>query len=319
MTGVWLALALAAPAEGPRIEHDAVACVVADKFPQFRARIVPPESIVRARIAFRAAGEPHWYSVALTRGAGDTFIGVLPKPEKKLRAFDYYLSATDSAFGSAQTSEFHPFVESGAAACKGKAAASSLASAAVKVEAPAGAGVTPSGFSSAGLAGAAAGGGISAVTVLAVVGGGAAAAGVAVAAGKGGGGSTSSTTTGSSNTTQPGTTSPPATSAPPSTLRYDVVVTSQNQLDVTVCAGRPTTFGGGPLDVTPTGAFDMIWSVITPVLRVQGQLNETNFQASLTCTSGGPTGSMTANGSGGRYTGSFNFATSQGSISVTRR
>jgi len=64
-------LALATPlwAEGPVIDHSAVACMVAEKFPQLEARIVEPEMISRARVQFRGERGP-WYFVTFQFGAG---------------------------------------------------------------------------------------------------------------------------------------------------------------------------------------------------------------------------------------------------------
>jgi hypothetical protein len=78
----WLAVAASARAEGPVIEHSAVACVVAEKFPQLEARIVEPEAISRARVQFRGEGGP-WYFVEM-KGSGGVFTAILPKPKKSL-------------------------------------------------------------------------------------------------------------------------------------------------------------------------------------------------------------------------------------------
>ena len=59
-------LALAAPlwAEGPVIDHSAVACMVADHFPKLEARFGDPDAIGRARVQFRGEAGP-WYFVAM--------------------------------------------------------------------------------------------------------------------------------------------------------------------------------------------------------------------------------------------------------------
>jgi hypothetical protein len=200
--------------EGIVIRHDAVGCVVAEKFPQFEARFEPVERLGRARLHFRPEGSPYWYSVAMTR-EGDGFRGVMPKPRKSLKSFSYYIEATDVDFTTSRTEEYSPRVVARPAECGQTLLAAALPAASVVVEAPAGAPALPAGFATSGVttagaagavtASAAGSGGVSMGLVAGVVGGAAAVAGVAVAVGKGGG---SSTPTASG-------TSPPATSPAP--------------------------------------------------------------------------------------------------------
>jgi hypothetical protein len=180
------------------IVHDAVACVSASRFPQFKAEFIPAGSVSRARVLFRPHGTQAWYAVAMKQGASSAFVGTLPKPRKALAGIDYYIEAIDRTFGTSRTGEFQASVIEGPAACQpGKIMAGSVGSAAVAIEIPTGAPTLPAGFSSAGVTSAASvstgatvaaagagtvggGGGISATT-LAVIGGAVAAGGVTAA------------------------------------------------------------------------------------------------------------------------------------------
>ena len=193
-----------ASAQAPVIDHQQVACVVAEKFALFSARFDPAESVARARVHFRAEGGPVWYYVEMKPRA-DGYYGTLPKPRKSTKTIQYYIEVVDKAFAESRTPEYAPDVVDSAAACGTKKAVASVATvASVVVGGPAGAPLIPAGFASSGIvaAGAAAGvaagaaAGVStAVIVASVVGGGAAVAGVAVAAGGQGDTTTTTTTT----------------------------------------------------------------------------------------------------------------------------
>jgi hypothetical protein len=201
-------------AQTPVIDHQEVACVVAEKFPLFSARLDPAESIARVRVHFRAEGGPVWYYVEMKNREG-VFYGTLPKPRKSTKKIHYYIEVVDKSLAESRTQEYSPDVVSGADACSRKMAVASVSGAtSVVVGAPAGAPLPPLGFApsgivaagtasaagSAAVAGAAAG--VStAVIVAGVVGAGAAAAGIAVAAGKQGGSTT--TTVPTTTTTLP--------------------------------------------------------------------------------------------------------------------
>lgn len=190
-------LASPAAAQGVAIEHQAVGCVVADKFPSFAARLDPAEKVARARLHFKPEGGLHWYSVAM-KPEREAFAGVLPKPKKKLKSLRYYIEVTDKEAATSRTEEYAPSVASGPAACKDKVVARTLVSASVRLEVPAGAPRVPPGFGSAGItavgagvatagaaaagAGAAAGGGLSTGVIVAGVVGGVVVAGGAAAA-----------------------------------------------------------------------------------------------------------------------------------------
>ena len=220
---VLLAPALAL-AQGVNIDHTGVGCVVAGKFPRFDARLDPAASVARARLHFRPEGGPHWYFVDMKPEAG-LFRGILPKPQKTLHRFSYYIDVTDKGFNESRTAEFTLDVASGPAACgRQKVLASSVAKARVLVHAPegvAGAPALPPGFagegvvtvSSAGVETAATtggGGGLGATALI--VGGVAVAAGAAVVVATSKGESSSNSgTQGPPPTTLP---APPPTTLP---------------------------------------------------------------------------------------------------------
>jgi len=123
------------------------------------------------------------------------FAGVLPKPKKSLRQIEYYIEATDTAFGASRTSEYRPAVASGPAACQDKVMAGVLGSASVLIDGPAGAPLVPVGFDPAGVvsatspgSGSASGGSTGAAGTAATGSGTAAAPGATAAVGTGGGG-----------------------------------------------------------------------------------------------------------------------------------
>lgn len=183
-----------AVAQGLAIDHQAVGCVIADKFPRYEALLTPSEMVGRARLHFRPVRGLHWYSVAMKpEGEGEAFEAILPQPKKSLKAFSYYIEVTGVDLGTSRTAEFTSTVASGPGACKEKVIATTVVSATVAVVSPAGAPLVPAGFASAsvvaasgttgaaaGASAAAEGGGISGKT-LAIVGG-VAGAGAAVAA-----------------------------------------------------------------------------------------------------------------------------------------
>jgi hypothetical protein len=308
-------------AQGPTIDHAAVGCVVAERFPRFEARLDPPGSVARALVHFRSAEGQAWYAVAM-KPEGPGFSAVLPKPKKSLKSFQYYIDVTDTAFASSRTAEHGVEVVAGPAACQGKMMTGTVGSASILLVVPSGAPAVPAGFGSAGLAaagagtvaaagaGAAAGGGIGAGTVAAIVGGGAAVAGAAVAVSAAGSGDEGG---------QDGSDGPPAPGA-----FYSVnFLPSPPGIDVSACAGRPLTWSSqstGPKGTGGLGAFDDTWSPMDPnTVRVTGTVTETSFNATIACTNGAASGTLSATGSGGNYQGTFTFGSQRGSITVQRR
>src|SRR5688572_25705976 len=131
-------LLLAAPAHAASIEHQAVACVVAERHPQLQARFVPAEDVARARVFFRTGANSPWYAVTMT-SAGGVLTGVLPRPKKSLEQFTYYVEAADRSFATTRTEEYTASVVAPPGACQGGLMAIGLPSASVLLEAPSGA------------------------------------------------------------------------------------------------------------------------------------------------------------------------------------
>src|SRR5512136_2614568 len=101
-------LALASPAsadEALAIQHQAVHCVVAGKFPQLDACFEPSTRVARARVYFRGEGGPDWYYVEMKPEA-QCFRGTLPRPKKSLRQLQYYVAVTDQDFTESRTEEY---------------------------------------------------------------------------------------------------------------------------------------------------------------------------------------------------------------------
>jgi hypothetical protein len=179
-----LALAAAPSARAVTITHEGAGCVIADRFPRFEARLDPADEVARARVLFRAAGTPHWYSVDMSADASG-FTGVLPKPRRATARIEYYVEASDRAFASTRTPERTVDVVGSAGECRRDVLVAPVsATARLVVTAAPGAPAVPAGFLGAGIAGA---GGVGAGTLAVIGAGAAAAAGVAVGAGGGGG------------------------------------------------------------------------------------------------------------------------------------
>jgi hypothetical protein len=305
-------------AQALRIDHPPVACAAAEKFPRLEAGFAPAERVATARVVFQGQ-TADWYSVAM-KPEGAVFAGVLPKPKRDLKSFRYYIEVTDKELGTNRTPDYTAAVVDSASACKGSVMAGALGSASVILQGPVGVAALPAGFASsgvvAGTAAGAAGGGVGATALViggVVVAGGAA----AVAVSKGGDDGSSSNSKSTPTQTQ--------------NIRLDVVILASSgssgsistpNIDVSAC--RPdTTFGGGPINLRSDGPFDETWSVNSPALRVVGRADASGLQATLSCLSGGgPTGSLSATGSGYSLSGTFAFGSSQfgsqGTISVRR-
>lgn len=141
-----------APSSSPlEIGHRGVGCVVAGRFPAFDARLEPVDNVAAARVYFRTGGSPHWYWVSMKRDGG-AFRGILPKPNKSLKSFDYYIEATDRELATARTQEYSPTVAAGMGACRDEMGTPAVSSASVAVGGPQGAPPVPAGFGAAGVA-----------------------------------------------------------------------------------------------------------------------------------------------------------------------
>ena len=168
------------------IDHAPVGCVEVDRFPRFEARVTPLESAARARVFFRATGTESWYAVAM-KPEGDVLAAFLPKPQKTLSGFEYYIEVAGPDLHTSRTEERTAKVAAGGC---GSMKNLSAAAATVLLEIPAGAAGIPLGFSGAGVV-AAAGqvtGAAAAGAAGASGGGGTGAAAGAGAAGASGGG-----------------------------------------------------------------------------------------------------------------------------------
>jgi hypothetical protein len=285
------------------IEHKGMGCAVAEQFAQLEAQLTPVDTVARARVFFRGQG-PIWYSVAMTR-AGNVYVGTLPKPQKSLGQFSYYVEAADKGMVTSRTPEYTARVVVDKGGCDKDFMGATATAASLVVEGPAGAASVPAGFSSsgvvpgvpAGAGGAAAGSGGGLGTGAIVAGGAVVVAGGAVAAQSALGGDG-----GSDN------------------VSYDAFFgDGPAGIDVSTC--RPGLYWGSQvIDAKPDGSFDNTWSPNEPgTLRLTGAINNTSLTASLSCVSGNGTGSMTASGSGGNLTGSWTFAGKSGPLTVTRK
>jgi hypothetical protein len=238
------ASAAAPSAGGVAIDHKAVDCIVAGKYPKMNACFVPNSDVARARIYFRAEGGTSWYYVEMKSDA-PCMSGILPKPRKEMidKHVNYYVHVTDKSFTEGQTEEYDPLVVSSESQCKDKLVAAALPKAAVQVFPG-----IPAGFAAGG------------ISTAAAVGGGVAIAGAAggvYAATKGG---DTTTTTFSPTTTSPtsgGTTTSTTSSTTSSTSSTTPAPTFRFSLKVS------PTQGTEPLDVT----VDMCGSVPVNSLR----------------------------------------------------
>ena len=169
---------LAPSAPALDIDHKAVACVVANRFPRLEARLLPADNVAVARVVFQGAS-PEWYSVAMKSGAGG-YSGVLPKPLKSLKAFRYYIEVTDRALVTSRTPDYTANVVEGVGECPNRIVAAALATASVILQGPAGLVALPAGFAPVGVI---AGGAAGASTAGVATAGSGASAGAAGAAG----------------------------------------------------------------------------------------------------------------------------------------
>lgn len=130
-------MSLAFPVLGQSIaiDHDPVTCVVADAFPRLEARFAA-EDVASARVLFKAESGSHWYGVVMNP-EGAVFAAVLPRPQKTLKAFRYYIETVGRSLATNRTSEYTSRVVPGADDCKGEVMGGALASAMVLLQVPA--------------------------------------------------------------------------------------------------------------------------------------------------------------------------------------
>jgi hypothetical protein len=173
-----LALAAALPGAAP-LEHTPVACVPTDRYTRISARAGAP--VAGAELQFRLGPDGDWYAVRMT-AQGETWSGVLPRPQPRLERFEYRLAVTDARAAVSYSDAYAVAV--GACAGDGAESAAEVAEPIV-VRVPAGAPVVPpvpAGFSPAGVVGAEAPPRSSPWRKVAWIAGGVAAGGIAAAA-----------------------------------------------------------------------------------------------------------------------------------------
>ena len=311
-----LALAPPALAQTLSIEHQPVACATAGKFPRLEARFAPTESVATARVVFQGQ-TADWYSV-LMKPEGPGFAGVLPKPKKDLKSFRYYIEVTDKSLGTARTPENTVGVVDSASACKGKLMAGAVGTASVILQGPTGVAALPAGFASSGVvAGSAAGGGSAAGASAAAGGGGGLATGVIIAGAGAGLAAAGAAVVVASKNGEESNSGGGTTVAPPAT--YDVVFQPPTTLNIAACGAVGNITGLAGIQPDSSGAFNMLQTQSTPVLRMTGQVTPTTFQATLACTNGAQSGSLSATGANNSYSGTFTFGSQSGALTVTKR
>jgi hypothetical protein len=142
-----------ARAQAPAIDHSAVGCLVADRFPRMDACFAPAADVARARVHFRTHGTPHWYFVDM-RAGGPCHEGILPKPLKSTKKVDYYIDVVDRRFAEGRTREHDPIVVERSHECrKDVLMAAGMGAASIVLGVAAGAPPIPPGFAAEGIAG----------------------------------------------------------------------------------------------------------------------------------------------------------------------
>jgi hypothetical protein len=95
-----------APA-GVAIAHDEVGCVVAGQHPRLVACQSPDDTVGRAHVVFRAKDTDPWYAVAMTR-EGRCHAAVLPRPQRDIKGFQYFVDVIDRNFAQTVRPERAP-------------------------------------------------------------------------------------------------------------------------------------------------------------------------------------------------------------------
>jgi hypothetical protein len=294
LAGLALSIVAVTPAlaQTVTVDHAAVGCVVAERFPRLEARFAPGDAVAKAKVLFQPEGARHWYAVGM-KSEGTAFSGILPKPKKSLKGYRYYIEVTDRSAGVSRTPEYTTAVADGPVACRDKVMAGALGSASVALEVPAGAPVVPVGFSSSGVAAAGAaaagavagasagGGGIPAAALI--VAGGAAAAGAALVIARGAQGPS------------------PRTYSGPITGQWTVTHVSIGDITVTCTSTR--TIGG----------------TVTIVLEESGGTVVGDLNANFTETEIGRTGSCTGDFGGLRGNRQCDITGTVGNLACTER
>ena len=141
------------PVTATTILHDPIGCMIAGQFPLVNARIEPAAGVARARVYFRSSQSPNWYYVEMMPAEGGGFSGKLPRPRLEASPVTYYIQATTTEFGDAQTAEISSIVVEDAGECEDRALAPIGPPGEVTVfSAATGAAIAPAGFAAGGLA-----------------------------------------------------------------------------------------------------------------------------------------------------------------------
>ena len=143
----------AAPVTATTIQHDPIGCFIAGQFPLIPAVVEPSSGIARARVYFKAAGGDSWFYVEMTPAEAG-LVGKLPRPKLEASPITYYVQATTTQFGEAQTPEISAIVVAEATDCpEDKILAPIGGPGEVTVfSAATGAAIAPAGFAAGGLA-----------------------------------------------------------------------------------------------------------------------------------------------------------------------
>lgn len=236
VVGTFLLLAPGALlAQGVNIEHKAVGCIVAGKYPKMNACFSPASQLARARVYFRPEeGPPNWYYVEMKSDA-PCFSGILPKPARKLVGKNvlYYLNAFDQKFVENRTVDNSALVVKSEGECKKDIPVAPWLSSANVVVFPS----LPAGFTAGGL-------GAGAVAAMAAGGAAVVGGGVAIANGGGGGSTPTTATTPTTTPATPTTTLPTTTTTvaeAPFQPRFKVTLTG-----IDCFTGAPLTQTFGP-------------------------------------------------------------------------
>ena len=102
-----VALAPAAIAEPPSVDHQPVPCTLPEKPSSLCATITDDGQVAAARIYFRPAGDKFYSFVDMSFG-GLRFCGTVPGAHAgKVVAIEYYVQAVDDQYESQRTSTFN--------------------------------------------------------------------------------------------------------------------------------------------------------------------------------------------------------------------
>jgi hypothetical protein len=108
--------------------------------------------VARARVYFKAALGGDWFFVEMSAQEGQ-FFGKLPRPKLEASPITYYIQATTTEFGEAQTAEAAGIVVTSAEECPDRKVAAIGPPGPVQVfSAATGSAVAPAGFAAGGLA-----------------------------------------------------------------------------------------------------------------------------------------------------------------------